>query len=131
MVFIGSCTNSRLDDLRSAARYFAGKQVADNVRAIIVAGSEPIKKLAEAEGLHNIFTKAGAQWREPGCSMCIGMNGDIGRPGELIVSTSNRNFAGRQGPNVRTILASPATAAASAITGVVTDPRGLNTGSAS
>ncbi len=131
VVFIGSCTNSRLSDLRCAASYFKNKQVANHVRAIIVAGSEPIKKQAEAEGLHDIFTKAGAQWREPGCSMCIGMNGDIGKPGELIVSTSNRNFAGRQGPNVRTILASPATAAASAITGVVTDPRSLNTGSAS
>ncbi len=131
VVFIGSCTNSRLNDLRSAASYFKGKQVAGHVRAIIVAGSEPIKKQAESEGLHDIFTQAGAQWREPGCSMCIGMNGDIGKPGELIVSTSNRNFAGRQGPNVRTILASPATAAASAITGVVTDPRRVNTGSAS
>ncbi|MBL4869965.1 MAG: 3-isopropylmalate dehydratase large subunit [Robiginitomaculum sp.] len=128
VVFIGSCTNSRLCDLRSAASYFKGKQVAAHVRAIIVAGSEPIKKQAEAEGLHDIFTAAGAQWREPGCSMCIGMNGDIGKPGELIVSTSNRNFAGRQGPNVRTILASPATAAASAISGVLTDPRSIKLG---
>ena len=84
-----------------------------------------MKKEAEAEGLHTVFKKAGAQWREPGCSMCIGMNGDIGSPGELIVSTSNRNFAGRQGPGVRTILASPQTAAASAITGYVTDAKSL------
>ncbi len=131
VVFIGSCTNSRLIDLRSAAKYLKNKHVAKHVRAIIVAGSEPVKKQAEAEGLHDIFLTAGAEWREPGCSMCIGMNGDIGQPGELIVSTSNRNFAGRQGPNVRTILASPATAAASAVTGVVTDPRSLNLGSSS
>ena len=131
VVFIGSCTNSRLIDLRNAAKILGGKQVASHVRTVIVAGSEPVKKQAEAEGLHDIFTQAGAEWREPGCSMCIGMNGDIGKPGELIVSTSNRNFAGRQGPGVRTILASPATAAASAITGVVTDPRSINTGGSS
>ena len=131
VIFIGSCTNSRLIDLRNAAKILDGKQVASHVRAVIVAGSEPVKKQAEAEGLHDIFTQAGAEWREPGCSMCIGMNGDIGKPGELIVSTSNRNFAGRQGPGVRTILASPATAAASAITGMLTDPRRINTGSSS
>ncbi|PHR61028.1 MAG: 3-isopropylmalate dehydratase large subunit [Robiginitomaculum sp.] len=128
MVFIGSCTNSRLIDLRVAAQYLKGQKVAKTVRTVIVAGSEVIKKQAEAEGLHDIFIKAGAEWREPGCSMCIGMNGDIGAPGQLIVSTSNRNFAGRQGPGVRTVLASPATAAASAVTGVVTDPRSVNIG---
>ena len=124
-VFIGSCTNSRMEDLRAAASILRGKSVASSVTAIIVPGSEMIKAEAEAEGLHEIFTAAGAQWREPGCSMCLGMNGDIGAPGELIVSTSNRNFMGRQGPGVRTVLASPETAAASAIAGVITDPRNL------
>ena len=122
-VFIGSCTNSRMEDLRAAASILRGKSVADSVVAIVVPGSEMIKTEAEAEGLHDIFTAAGAQWREPGCSMCLGMNGDIGAPGELIISTSNRNFMGRQGPGVRTVLASPETAAASAIAGVITDPR--------
>lgn len=120
-VFIGSCTNSRIEDFRVAAKILDGQNVADSVSAIFVPGSEQVKKEAEAEGLDIIFKAAGAQWREPGCSMCIGMNGDIGRPGELIVSTSNRNFEGRQGPGVRTVLASPATAAASAITGVITE----------
>ena len=125
-VFIGSCTNSRMEDLRAAAQIMEGRKVASNVTAIVVAGSELVKKQAEKEGLHEIFLAAGAQWREPGCSMCLGMNGDIGQPGDLIVSTSNRNFAGRQGPGVRTILASPETAASTAITGVVTDPRTLS-----
>jgi len=125
-VFIGSCTNSRMEDLRAAADIFKGRKVASNVTAIIVPGSEVVKKEAEAEGLHDVFTAAGAQWREPGCSMCLGMNGDIGQPGELIVSTSNRNFAGRQGPGVRTVLASPETAATAAIFGVLTDPRALS-----
>lgn len=122
-VFIGSCTNSRIEDFRVAAKILEGKSVADSVTAVFVPGSEQVKIEAEAEGLHEIFLAAGAQWREPGCSMCIGMNGDIGTPGDLIVSTSNRNFEGRQGPGVRTVLASPATAAASAITGVITDAR--------
>ena len=122
-VFIGSCTNSRMEDLRAAAKILDGQKVAGSVTTIIVPGSETIKAQAEAEGLHEIFIKSGAQWREPGCSMCLGMNGDIGAPGELIVSTSNRNFMGRQGPGVRTVLASPETAASSAITGVITDPR--------
>ena len=100
-----------------------GAKVVDDLIAIIVPGSELIKKQAEAEGLHDIFMEAGAQWREPGCSMCIAMNGDKAAPGELVVSTSNRNFAGRQGPGARTVLASPETAAAAAITGVITDPR--------
>ncbi|MEE9273328.1 MAG: 3-isopropylmalate dehydratase large subunit [Robiginitomaculum sp.] len=124
-VFIGSCTNSRLEDMRGVADILRGKQVSQSVKTIIVPGSELVKKQAEAEGLHEIFIAAGAQWREPGCSMCIAMNGDKGSPGELIVSTSNRNFAGRQGPGVRTVLASPETAAASALAGYVTDPRSL------
>ncbi len=125
-VFIGSCTNSRIEDFRIAAQILAGKPVAKSVTAVFVPGSEQVKAEAEAEGLHEIFLAAGAQWREPGCSMCIGMNGDIGKPGELIVSTSNRNFEGRQGPGVRTVLASPATAAASAITGVITDAQQIS-----
>jgi len=100
-----------------------GRHVKPGLNALIVPGSEAIKKMAEAEGLHEIFIEAGAEWREPGCSMCIAMNGDKGAPGELVVSTSNRNFVGRQGPGVRTILASPATAAACAITGYIADPR--------
>ena len=127
-VFIGSCTNSRMDDLREAAAVMAGRTVADGLIAIVVAGSERIKKQAEAEGLDAVFIAAGAQWREPGCSMCIAMNGDKAAPGELVVSTSNRNFAGRQGPGARTVLASPATAAAAAVTGVITDARSLNFG---
>ena len=123
VVFIGSCTNSRIADLRAAAAIFRDRKVAEGTRAMVVPGSGVTKEQAEAEGLHEIFLAAGAEWREPGCSMCLGMNGDIGRPGELVVSTSNRNFKGRQGPGVRTILASPLTAAASAVTGKVTDPR--------
>ncbi|MBT8051105.1 MAG: 3-isopropylmalate dehydratase large subunit, partial [Gammaproteobacteria bacterium] len=125
VVFIGSCTNSRLSDLRAAAAVFRGRQVADGTRALVVPGSGLTKRQAEAEGLDEIFRAAGAEWREPGCSMCLGMNGDIAQPGELVVSTSNRNFKGRQGPGVRTVLASPLTAAASAVTGRVTDPREL------
>lgn len=122
-VFIGSCTNSRITDLRDAARIMAGRQVAPGVRALVVPGSLPVKAQAEAEGLDRIFRRAGAEWRQPGCSMCIAMNGDKGVPGELVVSTSNRNFEGRQGPGVRTVLASPATAAAAAIAGRIIDPR--------
>jgi 3-isopropylmalate/(R)-2-methylmalate dehydratase large subunit len=125
VVFIGSCTNSRLSDLRAAAALMKDRRVAAGTRMLVVAGSEATKKAAEAEGLDRIFTAAGAEWREPGCSMCIGMNGDIGNPGDLVVSTSNRNFKGRQGRGVRTVLASPLTAAASAIRGCVTDPREL------
>ena len=124
-VFIGSCTNSRLEDLRAAANILKGKKVADGLTAIIVPGSVLIKAVAEDEGLDKIFIAAGAEWREAGCSMCLGMNGDIGAPGDLVVSTSNRNFMGRQGPEVRTVLASPETAAATAIAGVITDPRKL------
>ncbi|MEZ5922055.1 MAG: 3-isopropylmalate dehydratase large subunit [Parvularculaceae bacterium] len=122
-VFIGSCTNSRLSDLREAASVMRGRKVARGVTALVVPGSYNVKRAAEAEGLDRIFTDAGAEWREPGCSMCIAMNGDKGAPGELVVSTSNRNFVGRQGSGVRTVLASPATAAASAVAGFIADPR--------
>jgi 3-isopropylmalate/(R)-2-methylmalate dehydratase large subunit len=125
VVFIGSCTNSRLGDLRAAASILRGRQVAPGTRVLVVPGSALVRRQAEAEGLDAVFRAAGAEWREPGCSMCLGMNGDIGRPGDLVVSTSNRNFKGRQGPGVRTLLASPLTAAASAVTGRVTDPREL------
>jgi 3-isopropylmalate/(R)-2-methylmalate dehydratase large subunit len=125
VVFIGSCTNARLSDLRQAAQMMAGRQVADGVRALVVPGSQQVKRAAEAEGLHEVFTKAGADWRESGCSMCIAMNGDRVESGQYAVSTSNRNFAGRQGPGARTFLASPATAAAAAIAGRVVDPREL------
>ena len=116
-VFIGSCTNSRMEDLRAAASIFKGRKVASNITAIIVPGSVLVKARAEDEGLDKIFIEAGAEWREAGCSMCLGMNGDIGAPGDLVVSTSNRNFMGRQGPGVRTVLASPETAAATAVSG--------------
>jgi 3-isopropylmalate/(R)-2-methylmalate dehydratase large subunit len=122
IVFIGSCTNSRLSDLRAAASILKNRKVAQGLRMLVVPGSEETKRAAEAEGLDAIFKAAGAEWREPGCSMCIGMNGDIAKPGELVVSTSNRNFKGRQGTNARTILASPLTAAACAVTGKVTSP---------
>ncbi len=122
VVFVGSCTNSRLSDLREAASVMRGRQVAEGVRALIVPGSVLIKREAEAEGLDEVFRAAGAEWREAGCSMCIGMNGDIAKPGQLVVSTSNRNFEGRQGPGVRTVLASPRVAAVAAIAGVITDP---------
>ncbi|MBP7370549.1 MAG: 3-isopropylmalate dehydratase large subunit [Arenimonas sp.] len=125
VVFIGSCTNSRLSDLREAAAVVQGRQVAKHVRMLVVPGSVPVQKAAEAEGLDVIFKQAGAQWREPGCSMCIAMNGDKAQAGELVVSTSNRNFEGRQGQGARTILASPAVAAASAIAGYVADPKAL------
>ncbi|HQR08492.1 MAG TPA: 3-isopropylmalate dehydratase large subunit [Gemmatales bacterium] len=125
VVFIGSCTNSRISDLRDAARVFKGRKVANGVRTLVVPGSQDIKKQAEAEGLADIFKNAGAEWRESGCSMCIAMNGDQLSPGQYAVSTSNRNFEGRQGPGGRTFLASPLTAAAAAVTGVVTDVRQL------
>ncbi|MCC7174673.1 MAG: 3-isopropylmalate dehydratase large subunit [Bryobacterales bacterium] len=125
VVFIGSCTNGRLRDLQDAARVLKGRKVKPGVRALIVPGSQEVKRLAEAEGLDKIFLEAGAEWRQSGCSMCIAMNGDMLRPGEYSVSTSNRNFEGRQGPGGRTLLASPLTAAACAVTGVVTDARTL------
>ncbi|MEM6640527.1 MAG: 3-isopropylmalate dehydratase large subunit [Pseudomonadota bacterium] len=123
VVFVGSCTNSRLSDLRDAARVLRGRKVRDGVRALVVPGSQQVKRDAEAEGLHEIFLSAGAQWRESGCSMCIAMNGDAVGSGQYSVSTSNRNFEGRQGRGARTLLASPMTAAAAAVTGRVTDPR--------
>jgi 3-isopropylmalate/(R)-2-methylmalate dehydratase large subunit len=125
VVFVGSCTNSRLSDLRATAAVLQGHKVADTVRMLVVPGSEKVKQEAEAEGLHEIFIAAGAEWREAGCSMCLGMNGDVVPPGKLCVSTSNRNFEGRQGVGARTVLASPETAAASAISGHITDPRTL------
>jgi 3-isopropylmalate/(R)-2-methylmalate dehydratase large subunit len=123
VVFIGSCTNSRISDLRTAAALLRGRKVNPNVRVMVVPGSQEVKRLAEAEGLPQVFRDAGCEWREPGCSMCIAMNGDQLQPGEYSVSTSNRNFEGRQGKGGRTFLASPLTAAATAITGVVTDVR--------
>ena len=124
-VFIGSCTNGRISDLRQAAAILEGQKVASGVRVMVVPGSQPVKVQAEQEGLADIFRAAGADWREAGCSMCIAMNGDQGDPGEYIVSTSNRNFEGRQGKGARTFLASPLTAAATALAGVVSDPRPL------
>lgn len=122
-VFIGSCANSRLSDLRAAADIVRGKKVAAHVTAWVVPGSELVKRAAEAEGLHRVFSEAGFHWREPGCSMCVAANGDQVPPGKRSVSTSNRNFVGRQGPNARTHLASPAMAAAAAIAGAITDVR--------
>ena len=123
VVFLGSCTNSRLPDLREAARVLRGRRIAASVRMLVVPGSEVVRRDAEREGLHRVFTDAGAEWRVPGCSMCIAMNGDLAQPGQLVVSTSNRNFEGRQGKGARTVLASPATAAASALAGRIADPR--------
>ena len=125
VVFIGSCTNSRISDLRQAADFVKGRKVADSVRMMVVPGSQQVKRQAESEGLDEIFRAAGAEWREAGCSMCIAMNGDQLQPGQYAVSTSNRNFEGRQGKGGRSFLASPLTAAASAIAGVVTDPRAM------
>jgi 3-isopropylmalate/(R)-2-methylmalate dehydratase large subunit len=123
VVFIGSCTNSRITDLRQAARVLSGRRVASGMRVLVVPGSMRVKKQAEAEGLDRIFVDAGAEWREPGCSMCIAMNGDELSPDQYAVSTSNRNFEGRQGKGGRTFLASPLTAAAAAVTGRIADPR--------
>ncbi len=125
LVFLGSCTNSRLSDLRQAARMLDGRKVSPDVRMLVVPGSQEVKRQAEAEGLDRVFRAAGAEWREPGCSMCIAMNGDQLAPGQYAVSTSNRNFEGRQGMGGRTFLASPLTAAAAAVTGRIVDPRTL------
>ncbi len=125
VVFLGSCTNSRLSDLREAAGLLQGRKVAQNVRMLVVPGSESVRRQAEAEGLDQIFKEAGAEWRFAGCSMCIAMNGDQLQPGQYAVSTSNRNFEGRQGKGGRTFLASPLTAVASAVNGVISDPRSL------
>ena len=124
-VFIGSCTNARISDLRAAAAVIAGRQVSSNVRALIVPGSSQVRAQAEAEGLHHIFRAAGFEWRKAGCSMCVGLNDDRLRPGQRCVSTSNRNFEGRQGKGSRTHLASPASAAAAAISGHISDHRNL------
>ena len=123
VVFLGSCTNSRLSDLRAAAELLRGRRIAANVRMLVVPGSVSVQREAEREGLDQVFRAAGAEWREPGCSMCIAMNGDLAQPGQLVVSTSNRNFEGRQGPGARTVLASPLVAAASALAGCIADPR--------
>ncbi|NIV18140.1 MAG: 3-isopropylmalate dehydratase large subunit [Woeseiaceae bacterium] len=123
VVFVGSCTNSRLSDLQSAAEVLRGRKIADGVRMLVVPGSQQVKKQAESMGLDRVFIDAGAEWRESGCSMCLGMNGDTVGKGQLCVSTSNRNFEGRQGIGARTVLASPMTAAASAIAGRIADPR--------
>lgn len=123
VVFIGSCTNSRISDLRLAADMLKGRKVSGGTRVMVVPGSQDVKKQAEQEGLDKVFKEAGAEWREAGCSMCIAMNGDQLQPGQYAISTSNRNFEGRQGKGGRTFLASPVTAAATAINGVVTDPR--------
>ena len=123
VVFIGSCTNSRISDLRLAASLFKGRKVDANTRVMVVPGSQNVKKQAEAEGLDKVFIASGAEWREAGCSMCIAMNGDQLEPGQYAVSTSNRNFEGRQGKGGRTFLASPLTAAATAFSGTITDPR--------
>jgi len=128
VVFIGSCTNARLSDLRLAASVLRHRKVAPGVHTLVVPGSQQVKRAAEREGLAEVFRAAGAEWRESGCSMCIAMNGDRLGPGEYAVSTSNRNFEGRQGPGGRTFLASPLTAAAAAVTGVITDVRTLTNG---
>ena len=125
VVFVGSCTNGRISDLRQAASLLAGRKVAENVHLLVVPGSEKVRAQAEAEGIDEIVRQAGGEWRFAGCSMCIAMNGDQLQPGQYAVSTSNRNFEGRQGKGGRTFLASPLTAVASAITGKVTDPRTL------
>ncbi len=125
VVFVGSCTNSRLSDLEQVAGILRGRRVADNVRMLVVPGSQQVKRQAEERGLDEVFRAAGAEWRESGCSMCLGMNGDTVPRGKLSVSTSNRNFEGRQGAGARTVLASPLTAAASAVAGRIADPRPL------
>ena len=125
VVFIGSCTNSRISDLRLAASMLKGRKVADGTRVMVVPGSQDVKRQAEQEGLDKVFKEAGAEWREAGCSLCISMNGDFVPSGQYVISTSNRNFEGRQGKGSRSLLASPLTAAASAVNGTVTDPRTL------
>jgi 3-isopropylmalate/(R)-2-methylmalate dehydratase large subunit len=125
IVFVGSCTNGRIEDLRAVASVLDGRRVADSVRMLIVPGSVRVKMQAEAEGLDQVFTDAGAEWREAGCSMCLAMNPDKLAPGERSASTSNRNFEGRQGPGGRTHLVSPAVAAATAVVGCLAEPADL------
>jgi 3-isopropylmalate/(R)-2-methylmalate dehydratase large subunit len=124
-VFVGSCTNGRIEDLRAVAEVLKGRKVAPSVRMLVVPGSVRVKKQAEAEGLNTIISEAGAEWREAGCSMCLAMNPDKLKPGERSASTSNRNFEGRQGPGGRTHLVSPAVAAASAVSGHLAAPADL------
>jgi len=124
-VFIGSCTNARIEDFRAVANLVRGKQKADNIRAYLVPGSKLVEKQIDEEGLRQVLEEAGFKIRQPGCSACLGMNEDKVPKGEYCVSTSNRNFEGRQGPESRTILASPLTAAATALTGKITDVRNL------
>jgi len=126
VVFVGSCTNGRLEDLRAAAGVLRGRRVADGVRMLVVPGSAAVRAAAEAEGLHEVFLAAGAQWRFAGCSMCLGMNPDTLAPGQRCASTSNRNFEGRQGKGGRTHLVSPQVAAATAVTGRLAAPVDLN-----
>jgi 3-isopropylmalate/(R)-2-methylmalate dehydratase large subunit len=126
VVFIGSCTNSRLSDLRSVVEVVRGRKVAPNVRALVVPGSSAIRRAAEAEGIDQVLKAAGFEWREAGCSMCLAINDDVVAPGSRCVSTSNRNFEGRQGGGARTHLASPATAAASALAGRIANPMHLH-----
>jgi len=125
VVFIGSCTNSRIEDLRAAADVLRGRRVADGVRGLVVPGSMLVRRQAEQEGLDRVFTSAGFEWRMPGCSMCVGINGDTVAPGRRCASTSNRNFEGRQGTGARTHLVSPATAAATAVAGRFATPADL------
>ncbi|HEY8288623.1 MAG TPA: aconitase family protein, partial [Acetobacteraceae bacterium] len=125
VVFIGSCTNGRIEDIRAAAAVAKGRKVASGVQALVVPGSGLVKRQAEQEGLDRILLEAGFEWREPCCSMCLGMNPDKLTPGQRCASTSNRNFEGRQGPNGRTHLLSPSMAAAAAVTGHLTDVRQL------
>jgi 3-isopropylmalate/(R)-2-methylmalate dehydratase large subunit len=125
-VFLGSCTNGRIEDLRAAAAVLKGRKVADGVRVLVVPGSMAVKAQAESEGLHDVFVEAGAEWRSAGCSMCLGMNPDQLAPGERSASTSNRNFEGRQGKGGRTHLVSPLVAAATAVTGHLSAPSDLD-----
>ena len=125
-MFVGSCTNGRIEDLRAAAEVIKGRKVAEGVRMLVVPGSMRVRAQAEEEGLDKVFTTAGAEWRSAGCSMCLGMNPDILQPGERCASTSNRNFEGRQGKGGRTHLVSPAVAAATAIAGHFTTPSDLD-----
>lgn len=125
VVFIGSCTNARIDDLRGAAAILRGRRIAANVRLLVVPGSQAVRRQAEAEGLHEVFRRAGGEWGRPGCSLCVAMNDEFAGVGKYVASTSNRNFQGRQGPGARTLLVSPLTAAASALRGMITDPRRL------
>ena len=123
VVFLGSCTNGRLSDLRQAAGILQGRRIAPGVQMLVVPGSRAVKRQAELEGLHEVFLAAGAEWRAPGCSMCLALNTDRVLPGQYAITTTNRNFEGRQGTGARSFLASPLTAAASAVSGAIADPR--------